>query len=144
MSNLEDLVPPLDLCRKIPDGCFEDSAMVYAVTKHSLNYCFGDRRCFINDYRKLIPAPTLQEIFAELADGDEIVDSFNPRLFWNDFLGGWILECRGKLKQKDGVIDRDELRCRDRKNPATAALKLWLEVNKLDRTDKTNKTNEEE
>ena len=28
MNTLEDLVPPLELCKKIPAGKFEDSALV--------------------------------------------------------------------------------------------------------------------
>ena len=129
MNNLEDLVPNFELCNKIPNGYFEDSVFGW---KYTQNYVTG-----ISEWEIVFrgvdnvdcPAPTLQEIFVELAEGDKIVESFNPLLFWNDFLGGWILECRGKLKQKDGVIDRDELSCRDRKNPATASLKLWLELN---------------
>lgn len=29
MSNLESIVPPLELCKQIPEGCFEDSALVW-------------------------------------------------------------------------------------------------------------------
>ena len=29
MSNLESIVPPLELCKQIPEGEFEDSALVW-------------------------------------------------------------------------------------------------------------------
>ena len=141
MSNLEDLVPPLELCRQIPEGKFADSVMVYAVTKHSLNYCFGGRRCFINDYRELIPAPTLQEIIAELTPGE---DSCGEITQFGKDKHGWFTMASFEGNDDgygSGFETYEEI---DRDNPATAALKLWLEVNKLDRTDKTNKTNEDE
>ena len=31
MSKLEDIVPPLELCKRIPAGAFEDSALVWTV-----------------------------------------------------------------------------------------------------------------
>lgn len=31
MSNLESIVPPLELCKKIPAGEFEDSALVWDI-----------------------------------------------------------------------------------------------------------------
>ena len=114
MSNLEELVPPLDLCKQIPEGCFADSAMVYAVTKHSLNYCFGDRRCLINDYRELIPAPTLQEIIYELDNNADI---------WQDDDGIWSV-FNYPYGHESGMTKDSPI------NPATAALKLWLELNK--------------
>lgn len=74
--NLQDLVPPLELCKQIPKGEFEDSAFYwfadlmqinkttpheYKYTVHEADYKgynWGGFRCF--------PAPTLQEILEDL------------------------------------------------------------------------------
>ena len=83
---LEDLVPPLELCKQIPAGKFQDSALVWMNTlewvegKYKWIQIVEPRR-----YAELIeaPAPTLAEILDKTAKYTE--------------------------------------------NPATAALKLWLE-----------------
>ena len=33
MSDLEELVPPRELCKHIPEGCFEDSVLVLITGK---------------------------------------------------------------------------------------------------------------
>lgn len=126
MSKLEDFVPPLELCQRIPEGAFADSALAWYADE--MNWWVMERSR--DPLCAVVPAPMLEEILAELAAGDTTFESFDPKLYWNDFLGGWIITARGKGKLRDGIIDRDALRSQDRSNPATAALKLWLEVNK--------------
>lgn len=71
MSKLESIVAPLELCKQIPAGEFEESVLVW--TAHgvrsseelsSLEFCKN------LPIRKLtFPAPTLAEILAELPEG---------------------------------------------------------------------------
>ena len=115
MSKLEDLVPPLKLCRMIPAGKFNDSALVWG-EDYALNKVI--QRCwnsFLNNepitlYYKGIPAPTL----AEIMDADHrihIARSYNDKT--------WVADCwvNGKWIARNAIT------------PATAALRLWLEVN---------------
>lgn len=71
MSKLESIVPPLELCKQIPAGEFEESVLVW--TAHGvrsieelsrLEFCkkFADSEL-------TFPAPTLAEILAELPEG---------------------------------------------------------------------------
>lgn len=69
MSNLESIVPPLELCKQIPEGEFEDSALVFRP------YCIkGDEKvCPRTQYEVVVgdrpvPAPTLEEILGYLSD----------------------------------------------------------------------------
>jgi hypothetical protein len=69
--NLQDLVPPLELCKLIPKGEFEDSALVWAEIKKenevkSYIYTADMVNYYATSFHKLYPAPTLQEILAEL------------------------------------------------------------------------------
>ena len=123
MSNLEDLVPPLALCQQIPEGAFEDSALVWT---------FDDRlmpRTIMIDvarhYYRGFPAPTLQEILNELPKYNEnevtlaCVPSFLPGDKGRIFGEAWSVGYTAKSNITNA-------------NPATAALKLWLELNKED------------
>ena len=73
MSNLENLVPPLELCKKIPAGEFEDSALVWEErTGISRNYLVKLREPEDISYKveltgvNYFPAPTLEEILDDL------------------------------------------------------------------------------
>lgn len=69
---LEELAPPLGLCKLIPEGEFEDSALVYLV-----NIRYGEEKAvvcqrdhiYLNSEANIIeiyPAPTFEEITKEL------------------------------------------------------------------------------
>lgn len=62
MSTLERIVPPLELCKQIPEGGFEDSALVWVV-KGDHEEC-ATRTMFnaIPNSWKVFPAPTLEEV----------------------------------------------------------------------------------
>lgn len=69
--NLQDLVPPLELCKLIPKGEFEDSALVWAEIKKenevkSYIYTADMVNYYATSFHKLYPAPTLQEILEKL------------------------------------------------------------------------------
>ena len=119
MLNLKDLVPPFELCRKIPAGEFAESALVW----HSGDYfkSYVEERCEGDVERRwlgIFPAPTLAEI----------MDALYEQM---DFVGA---------KLKDGVCqvgcfrdDDDEAKVvLHATNPATAALRLWMQVKGLE------------
>ncbi|MBO4304638.1 MAG: hypothetical protein J6A21_08645 [Lentisphaeria bacterium] len=124
MSTFESLVPPLELCRKIPEGKFTDSCFVRpdqvywnpVWIRGTSHYCRMDA-CGI----KMFPAPTLQEILAEI-----------------DAEGGYCPSCRyqantWQLDYEEDPLDGEStlpvlVNAEDHYNPATAALKLYLEL----------------
>ena len=110
MSRLEDLVPPLELCKKIPQGKFADSALVWMWDLDGDPGLFP-RECGIcNQYGTEIaiaPAPTLAEILEALG----AATSYH--------LGDAWLVALCNDSRDNGVKDA---------NPATAALRLWLKV----------------
>lgn len=119
---LEDLVPPMELCKQIPAGKFEDSTLVWAVNGSSY---FVEQRELI-EYalwgRIVAPAPTLQEILADLAK-----DGLSPKI--HAFMHGenlmWNI-----ASEKYG------------ESAAEIALKLWFELTaeKSDKSDRSDKS----
>ena len=107
---LKDLVPPLELCKLIPVGEFEDSAIVWLNIQYTtIPWKVVERR--ISRYKmernkKSFPAPTLQEILQRLK---------------LDVLSG--IEHHG-----DMYVSNRYLGCFEDKSGATAALKLWLKL----------------
>lgn len=135
MSKLESIVPPLELCKQIPAGEFEDSALVwrdcscrgYYVSERfagEASDCRGEQKF---DYagnvapvimKATLPAPALAEILAKLpfTDGSNRTPICCGR--WVDDLSMWVV----------GYRNIDELRETDKNNPAAAALRLWLRI----------------
>ena len=110
MSNLESIVPPLDLCKKIPEGEFEDSAMA-RYNFHGVPILrWRDNLEKLNGVRP-IPAPTLEEILAELRDIAE-----QPGVYCGRITGLFVCDSKEFLtpiKDTSG---------------AAAALRLWFKV----------------
>ena len=105
MSNLEDLVPPLDLCRKIPFPKFEDSVFV----RDRKNGWILERTnmdCDLEEEGHYVPAPTLQEILAKIPD---VTVNYDGR-------GRWAVQAI--------LPGRAYGDCNA--NPAAIALKVWL------------------
>lgn len=96
MSNLESIVPPLELCKRIPAGEFEDSTLVYRFDHQQAGKIFPetneDERFFYVEEREMVefaqrnmvnpppmfPAPTLEEIRRKLRNlsivpGDDVI-----------------------------------------------------------------------
>lgn len=124
---LEELVPKIELCKLIPDGEFADSALVWRIVRGKYS---GERvlddvfprecgRCGTMDSGSILaPAPTLLEIMVEI-----------------DNLGGWCptayrLQNSWTVDYQEDNEDgmKDVVEQSDLDNPATAALKLWLEL----------------
>ena len=135
---LEELVPPIDLCKLIPKGEFEDSAFIWDKTtsvgfwdgedkdgnhiggfgkiphkKYRLRQNYSDRcRKHLKDQDiqlDIFPAPTLEEILQELFF---ISHGFDLACFWD---GGWHVKTN-EGEKFSGI------------SPVCGALKLWLEL----------------
>lgn len=104
---LEDLVPPLELCKKIPAGCFEDSLFVWRKGYKSTPISLEFREEWTP--HEQFPAPTLAEIMEAFAEKYFYVGHACPPG------KSWVVAS----KREGGAFDA---------NPATAALKLYLEV----------------
>ena len=122
---LEDLMPPLELCKQIPAGEFADSALAWMVLPDgSLHPVFPiiARNATLPD-DDLIPAPTLEEILREMAKYPHRFNNLTCDAYEEmDFGVTAFVPYRGKpgstlTEYRDG-------------SGATAALKLWLEVSK--------------
>ena len=111
---IKNLVPPLELCKKIPAGEFQDSVFIWmeveasATMEKTWSLMQGTPYARQRPNRK-IPAPTLQEIMAELPACD--CYRFSDKNEWT------VLLVNGPVD--DGVKSD---------SPATAALKLWLKL----------------
>lgn len=68
MSNLESIVPPLELCKRIPAGEFEDSALVWVDgnTQNPRIVFVEPRRYAIDNTHR--PAPTLEEVLEAIGE----------------------------------------------------------------------------
>ena len=68
MSSLESIVAGLELCKKIPDGEFTDTALVW-IDGNTQNpeYVFVEPRRYAID-GTFIPAPTLEEILEGIGE----------------------------------------------------------------------------
>jgi hypothetical protein len=126
--SLIDLVPPLELCKKIPAGELKDSCFVRAKTFEGwvilLRDCVEKNKAYMAGFA-IYPAPTLQEILAVLppyGKNEQILAccvpdwaDFDARVFGENWRVGYTGDC--------SIND---------KNPATAALKLWLKLKGID------------
>lgn len=116
MSKLENIVPPLELCKQIPAGEFEDTALVWvyrpALKGISDTLFMVDMRVKAEYLkREMYPAPTLEEIRWELRN-----------LSVNVMDGAITVSCR---------IDPDETlyeTAGDDNEVTSTALRLWLRV----------------
>lgn len=130
MSKLEELVPPLELCKRIPEGKFADSALVLIFWCKGQNPPEIRMRCEVEndphfDYlvesKRIIiyPAPTLAEIFAQLPQ-TSTVTWFTQEEYPNNFaVCCYVLQPKPRKPKLKSEIDD---------NPAAAALKLFLEM----------------
>ena len=128
---LEELVPPLELCKKIPAGEFEDSAFLWeavvdmntgeTVNTHTVPRPsrIGCNPFVYHEIAKefhLYPAPTFDEILDELHKCQE--DVF---VKWSETAyHGWLVNAYSHGRNEDYQA-HDQIK-------TTAAMKLWLEV----------------
>ena len=67
MSNLESIVPPLELCKQIPAGEFEDSVLVWVYDMDGLEMVMP-REVVQFEGTKMIAAPTLEEVLEAIGE----------------------------------------------------------------------------
>lgn len=130
MNNLEKIVPSLDLCKQIPEGEFEDSALAWLYDDINGFLCRSSgceqihkkEYQIVNNYpgkiarrRKIgceiYPAPTLAEIQRELQ---------NLSIFIID--GTITVSC--KINPEDTIFET----ARGNNDVSTAALRIWLKL----------------
>ena len=114
MSKLENIVPPLELCKLIPAGEFEDSALVwrerigYISSSVGLKFREPEDISYKVESVKVnyFPAPTTWEIMMKL----------NSPSLWRGLTGRWYCMCREHVMVEGG------------ENASEAALRMWLRV----------------
>lgn len=112
---LENIVPSIEDCKRIPDGAFNDSALVYVHFGFSCQEYGVACRDNCHHADVIIPAPTLAEILAEInAIPYPAADYVSLRA-----------EPDGRWKVHNGVKTAWD------KNPATAALRLWMRLKEV-------------
>lgn len=110
MSNLTDLVPPLELCKLIPAGEFQDSAFAWWQITPLVEW-----QVVVRSTLTTIPAPTLEEILEELRKNQE--DVF---LKWSETAyNAWFVNAYTHNKEDYQAHN---------KSGATAALKVYLKL----------------
>ena len=127
-KTLEKLVPPLELCKKIPEGEFEDSALVWVGDQFYENKSVVDRGYQgIQRDGDIAPAPTAQEILEALPsrlntpDGDFFLVLLDAR----SINGNWQIGYARKLMHNGVLEDLIIIKGADQ---AEIALRLWLEL----------------
>ena len=120
MDDIQKLVPPFELCRKIPAGSyFEESFFAWSFhCDKRIKQAFVDRRTDIEYCRRnmvnappIYPAPTLQEILQKL-------HNFYFRKY--TIIG----TCSIAIKRDPDTWSKDYVNY----DPTAAALELWLDV----------------
>ena len=115
MSNLKSIVPPPDLCKQIPVGEFEDSALAWYYNFRGVPILRWRNNLEKLDGVRPIPAPTLEETMTSLLN-----------------YAGWLL----KIDSRFGLETFVELYSRTSNKHYTeydpsacaAALRLWFKV----------------
>ncbi len=119
MSELEKIMPDLELCALIPKGEFHKTALIWRYVGKRYHAetptVFEQYEPSIrySEHEKNIPAPTLAEIFSE----DNVLFGWGKKdKVWYYWVHG---KSRGTIHGKD-------------KRRENAALKLWLKLNKIE------------
>lgn len=120
MSKFEDIVPPLELCKLIPDGEFEDSALVWFMWEQADGKLTGNvvpremkdqfasvLPALLAVLKRDVPSPTL----AEIMDAIPVCNMQHEE--------DWLIGARENGHTYSGKDDT---------NPANAALRLWLKL----------------
>ena len=120
MSNLESIVPPVELCKLIPEGEFKDSALVWEKSEkyfQATEIIDYEYKVVARDESKGgFPAPTLEEIINELPhkykDGRF---SVGDNYIEYDTYDGFLVDGTDFCSEPEGF--------------AAAAIRLWFMVN---------------
>lgn len=115
MGYLKKIVPPLELCKKIPNGKFNESGLFWKPFDDRAGGSVLiriDAKFNVKRNNLLIPAPTLEEIMNDLPDDVNVRMKLgkNGRRY---FQVSWYSEAKWTT------------------NPAKQALELWLKINSV-------------
>lgn len=114
MSNLESIVPPVELCKLIQEGEFEDSALVWVDDQDGIETVLPrDVAQFkLFDVYHMVPAPTLEEIITSL------------------LTYGWLvkIDCRIQLDTCIEFYSKKQRQTEFGNTASETALRLWLNV----------------
>lgn len=99
-QGLEKIVAGLELCKLIPAGEFEDSALIHVLSPHGP--CVMERP--YGTQCEYYPAPT----------ADEIMEKLDEPMLWRSDNGKWHCSCNCKVSTRNG------------KSASDCALWLWL------------------
>ena len=117
----DDLFPPLELCREIPEEKFQSSAFRYrffAQPWESVPRWQVEKRYAMPEKVDVFPAPTLEEILSELSGY-----TYFPTVFFrND--RDWIASC--DTSKNPAMCEISE--AKSSTGASTAALLLWLNL----------------
>ena len=117
-KDFEKITPPLDLCRKIPEGEFADSAMAWYRRIIFDDYAIYPRLLIPNSSAEVAPAPTLEEVLREMARYPHKYNNAGLEVDGDAFIvGAWL--------PNRGTPGAHLTEYRDQ-NGAAAALKLYL------------------
>ena len=133
-KGLKKIVPPLELCQQIPQGSFDDSALVWQCTMFLSSqppkkvWEVVPRNSFCCHGNPDAPAPTLQEIMEALPTIQH--SSFGAEYFlvlidYRNVHTGWGV---GYGRLQDGTFKGLNGAAKGDANPSTAALRLWLKM----------------
>ena len=101
-KGLEKIVASLELCKLIPAGEFEDTALIHVLSPHGP--CVMERP--YGTQCEYYPAPT----------ADEIMEKLDTPSLWHRGTGRWYCMCKEHVMVEAG------------ENTSDAALRLWLRV----------------
>ena len=119
---LKDLVPPLDLCKQIPEGAFADSTLVWFGHPHTdktmqvvpRNELGAVCKRFLRmNIRVAYSAPTLGEILEDLAGKGILPECYKMQTGPGS---KWYAHCE-TMNVKDTITDQ---------RPEVAVLTIWL------------------
>ena len=125
INMFKDIVPPFEMCVQIPSEKFIDSVFVWVFEYGKWE--IQPRAHFVDKKDGIYPAPTLQEIIAELTPGEDGCGELTQ--FGKD-KHGWFMMTSFEGNDDGYGSGFETYEEKDRDNPATAALKLWLKLNR--------------
>lgn len=114
MSSLESIVPSLELCKLIPAGEFEDSALVWRERIGNISRDVWIKFRAPEDISYKVESAEVNYFPAPTAD--EIMEKLDEPVLWCRDDGIWRCSCNSLVLLENG------------KNASAAALRLWLRV----------------
>lgn len=142
MTTLEQLVPPFELCRKIPKDAFNDTALVWKTYHRGIisdNPYVAERDTWDHEFREdpeqpIVPAPTAQEIL-------EALQPHFPHVScgWRTNLERSVpyYKCTAHMAPTESCRRGKEFLCSGENLPEIL-LKLWLDVRRVKREAKND------